>query len=42
MKATDNNNTTKGSILKPLASSVKIFNIVEEEPPAPADLVEVG
>lgn len=42
MKPTAKNNTTKGSTLKPWASSVNNFIIVEEEPPAPADLVDNG
>lgn len=42
MKATANTKTANGSILKPCASSLNIFNIEEEEPPAPAALEEFG
>lgn len=42
MKPTAKNKTTKGSTLKPWASSVKSFNIVADEPPAPAALVDKG
>lgn len=42
MKPTAKKSTTKGSTLKPWASSVKSFNIVAEEPPAPAALVDKG
>lgn len=42
MKPTANTNTTNGSTLKPWASSVKIFIMVEEEPPAPAARVDKG
>lgn len=42
MKETAKTKTTNGSILKPWASSLKIFNIEEEEPPAPAALEEFG
>lgn len=42
IKPTAKNKTTNGSTLKPWASSVNNFNIVAEEPPAPALLVEVG
>lgn len=42
IKPTAKNNTTKGSTLNPWASSVNNFIIVEEEPPAPADLVDNG
>lgn len=42
IKPTAKNKTTKGSTLKPWASSVNNFIIVDEEPPAPADLVDKG
>lgn len=42
MKPTAKKRTTKGSTLKPWASSVKSFNMVAEEPPAPAALVDKG
>lgn len=42
MKPTANTNTTNGSTLKPWASSVNNFIMVEEDPPAPAALVDKG
>lgn len=42
IKPTAKNNTTNGSTLKPCASSVNNFIIVDEEPPNPADLVLNG
>lgn len=42
MKPTAKNKTTNGSTLNPWASSVKSFNMVAEEPPAPAALVDKG
>lgn len=42
MKPTAKNITINGSTLKPAASSVYSFNNEAEEPPKPADLVEVG
>lgn len=42
MNPTAKNNTTKGSTLKPWASSVNNFNMVAEEPPAPAARVDNG
>lgn len=42
MKPTAKNNTTNGSTRKPCASSVNNFNIVAEEPPAPAARVDNG
>lgn len=42
IKPTAKNKTTKGSTLKPWASSVNNFIMVDEEPPAPADLVDNG
>ena len=42
MKPTAKNNTTNGSTRKPWASSVNNFIMVEELPPAPADLVLNG
>lgn len=42
MKPTAKNNTTNGSTLNPWASSVKIFIMVDEDPPAPAALVDKG
>lgn len=42
MNPTAKKRTTNGSTLKPWASSVKSFNIVAEEPPAPAALVDKG
>lgn len=42
MKPTAKNKTTKGSTLKPWASSVNNFNMVALDPPAPAALVESG
>lgn len=42
MKPTAKKSTTNGSTLKPWASSVKSFNMVAEDPPAPAALVDKG
>jgi hypothetical protein len=42
MKPTAKNNTTNGSTLKPWASSVNNFIMVDDDPPAPADLVDNG
>lgn len=42
IKPTAKKSTTNGSTLKPWASSVNNFNIVAEEPPAPAALVDKG
>jgi len=42
MKPTARTRTIKGSTFKPWASSVYNFSMVDEEPPAPADLAEVG
>lgn len=42
MNPTAKNKTTKGSTLKPCASSVYNFSKFALEPPNPADLVEVG
>lgn len=42
MNPTAKKSTTNGSTLKPCASSVNNFNMVAEEPPAPAALVDKG
>lgn len=42
MNPTAKKSTTKGSTLKPWASSVNNFNMVADEPPAPAALVDKG
>lgn len=42
MNPTAKKSTTKGSTLNPCASSVNNFNMVAEDPPAPAALVDKG
>lgn len=42
IKPTAKKSTTNGSTLKPWASSVNNFNMVAEDPPAPAALVDNG
>ena len=42
MKPTARKRTTKGSTLKPCASSVNNFIMVARDPPAPAALVDKG
>lgn len=41
-KAIESTNTTTGSTLRPLLSSVYRRIMVEDDPPAPAALVELG
>lgn len=42
MNPTARKSTTKGSTLNPWASSVNNFNMVADDPPAPAALVDKG